>query len=208
MIQNLTGMLPLVLLAAKGTRQGMLPQGGTGTLHGRIGGPGNARALLRDLCTYLPACNAAQFQHMLRLMELADEMAAPLPQVQAEGYGHNSMERTVGILRALRHHVPMLDSPGLDRLQQMATVMGTLRSMAGTGGLAALGNTLQQMQGAMAQMPLPGPQPAPQSDGAELSPAQNAVESLGRMLSGMDDGQKQKLADMARAWMNQMAQRT
>ncbi|MDD3244451.1 MAG: hypothetical protein PHD32_12155 [Eubacteriales bacterium] len=163
-------------------------------------------------------------------MDMADRIKGmrqtPLISSSAAGVSASDpIQRSFGLLSALRRNVPAMDMPGLSRLEQAANMVGMMRGgmgnmlggsgglgniLGGAGGLSnMLGNmgNLGNLSSMMNNLGSAAAQAAPATAESVPAPAAKAAaplaDNINNMLSGMDESQKRRLVELAQGFANQ-----
>lgn len=158
----------------------------------------NLRGLLGDLAPYVPG--GRQLNVMTEVMDMATRVRQMRSEPQARiaspaTAGGDPLQRSIGLISALRRNIPAMDHPSLSRFEQTAGMMGMMKnsmgalgSMGGLGGLGQIGNMLQGMNQLPAAPAEPEPQALPDNNPAALA------GQVSRMLGSMDEAQKKEAA--------------
>lgn len=154
--------------------------------------PTEIKNLLSDLAGYLPGTGGAQASRIARVIGLADEMKSLNTPGDSISFAQpaDPLDRQIGLLSALGRNLPFAGASSLGRASQMLTMVSTLRGSGGQG----LGNMAGVLRNAMS--------PAqPEMKNITPEQADGIKSTVNRLLSGMDDKQKDALLSKAKDFL-------
>lgn len=160
--------------------------------------PAEIKNLLGDLAGYLPGSGSASAAKVSRIIGIADELRSLGGEATfAASAPEDPMNRHIGLLNVLSRNLPMAGAENLGRASQVLSLVSSLRGGGqGLGGLGNLGNMAGMLRGAMAPQPS-----APEMKNITPQQADGIKDTVNRLLSGMDDKQKDELLDKAKNFL-------
>jgi hypothetical protein len=159
--------------------------------------PAEIKGLLADLAGYLPGTGGAQASRIAKIIGLADEMKSINAPGSAVTFAQpaDPLDRNIGLLNALGRNLPFAGAEHLGRAGQVLSLVNTIR---GGGAGQGLGNMAGMLRTAMSQSQAPSP-----GGMKNITPEQadGLKSTVNRLLSGMDDKQKDDLLNKAKDFL-------
>lgn len=160
--------------------------------------PAEIKNLLGDLAGYLPGNGSASAAKISRIIGIADELRSlGGNEMFTASAPADPMNRHIGLLNVLSRNLPMSGAENLGRASQVLSLVNSLRgSGQGMGGLGNLGGMADMLRGAMSPQ-----QSAPEMKNITPQQSDGIKDTVNRLLSGMDDKQKNELLDKAKNFL-------
>ena len=167
--------------------------------------PHEIRNLLSDLSGYLPGTGSMSAARISKIMGIAEELrnldgSAGVFASSAAATA-NPMDRNIGLLNALSRNLPMTGASHLGRASQVLTLVNTLSSSGGSGGLGNLSNMAGMIGGMMNQNQNQNQSQHQEMKNVTPSQAEGLKDTVNKLLSGMDEKQKNDLLDKAKNFL-------
>jgi hypothetical protein len=163
--------------------------------------PAHVKSLLSDLAGYLPGTGGMHASRIAKVIGLADEMRSINTPGEVASFAQpaDPLDRHIGLLNVLGRNLPFAGAANLGRASQVLTMVSTLRGGGSGAGLGNMAGMAGMLRNAMGQAPSAQAQP----DMKNVTPAQaeGLKNTVNRLLSGMDDKQKDALLSKAKDFL-------
>jgi hypothetical protein len=163
--------------------------------------PAEIKNLLSDLAGYLPGTGSSSVSKISKIIGIADEIKSidNSPGIFAAAQNDDPLNRHIGLLNVLGRNLPFAGASNLGKASQVLSIVNTLRSNNGPN-IGNMAGMIQNMMGPMSPM---SPQQSSPQEMKNITPAQadGIKDTVNRLLSGMDDRQKNDLLDKAKDFL-------
>jgi hypothetical protein len=161
--------------------------------------PTDIKNLLSDLTGYLPGSGNASVARISRIIGIADELKSidNPANTFTSSLPADPLSRHIGLLNALSRNLPITGATHLGKASQVLSMVNTLKG----GGGQNLGNMAGMLSGMMGQNQVQSKSAAPEMKNVTPAQADGIKDTVNRLLSGMDDKQKNELLDKAKNFL-------
>lgn len=164
--------------------------------------PTDVKNLLSDLAGYLPGAGSTHASRIAKVIGLADEMKSLNNPGETFSLSQpaDPIDRHIGLLNALGRNLPFAGASNLGKASQVLSVVNALRGGGGQGlgNIGNLGNMAGMLRTAMSQGPAAA---SPSMKNITPDQADGLKSTVNKLLSGMDDKQKNDLLNKAKDFL-------